>query len=58
VRLADRTCTLESAPGESQKQELDDEQFRQVLVDDMGIALTGDDLVALTAMTRPDLVDR
>jgi N-hydroxyarylamine O-acetyltransferase len=58
VRLADRTCTLESAPGESQKQELDDEELRHVLVDDMGIALTGDDLVALTAMTRPDLVDR
>lgn len=52
LRLADRGFTLESAPGESRKQELDDAGFRKVLVDDMGIALTDDDLAALTTMTR------
>ncbi|HEY2723423.1 MAG TPA: arylamine N-acetyltransferase [Pseudonocardiaceae bacterium] len=58
MRLAGRTCTVEWAPGEPSTRELGDAEFERVLTEDMGIGLDADDLPALTAMTRPILVDR
>lgn len=55
-RLSDRTCTVETAPGQLRQHELDDGELGRVLVEEMGIGLGADELATLAARTRTHAV--